>query len=314
MSADHLRLLADETRLRLLHLLAREPLAVVELQEILDLGQSTISSHLAKLKQSGLVHDVAEGAARRYRLRADPPTGLGAAWSAVAGLTEGDPSIGSDRTRLDAWRRQRGQDWVHRVAGSLHREYAPGRTWASLCQGLLALADFGRCIDIGAGDGAMIELLAPSSRSLVCVDPSPAMTEAARARIGQLRAAGVRLGEVRLLTAPGEAVPLGDGAADTVLFLQSLQYIADPAAALAEAARLLAPGGRVLALTLAAHAHDEAERYGHRHRGFAPTELTGWCAAAGLARAEVVALPAESRPPHFQPLVLTAIRPAPTRP
>ena len=95
-----------------------------------------------------------------------------------------------------------------------------------------------------------------------------------------------------------------DGVADSVLFLQSLQYVDNPAKALAEATRILAPGGRLLVLTLLKHPHAEAERYGHRHRGFTTSELTRWC--KGLTRVHVETLPAELRPPRFQTLLLTA--------
>jgi DNA-binding transcriptional ArsR family regulator len=304
---DRLRLLADETRLRVLHLLQAEPLTVAELQELLDLGQSSISGHLAKLKTAGLIHDVPEGSSRRYRLRADPPDGLAATWQAVLALSSVEPQVGLDRERLDALRRSRGAAWVDRVAGSLHREYAPGRTWESLCQGLLFFADFGRCIDIGAGDGAMLELIAPRARSLTCVDPSEAMVAAGTARLESLRAGG-GFGEVRFLTAPGEAVPVENGCADSVLFLQSLQYIAHPDKALREAGRLLAPGGRLLVLTLVAHQFAESDRYGHRHRGFTPRELTTWC--KGLTDVRTDLLPPETRPPHFQTVILTARKPA----
>lgn len=303
-AGDHLRLLADETRLRILHLLVEEPLTVAELQEVLDLGQSSISGHLARLKSAGLIHDVAEGSARRYRLRADLEPALGAAWEAVRKLTADDAGRGEDRERLHRHLAARGTGWVDRVAGSLHREYAPGRTWESVCHGLLAFADFGRCVDVGAGDGALVELIAPRARDLVLVDPSPAMIAAAQERIATLGCAHVRTCE-----AGGERLPLADASADSVLFLQSLQYMGDPAAALREAVRVLAPGGRLLVLTLLAHDHAEAERYGHRHRGFAADELKRWC--RGLADLRAETLPPEPRPPRFRTLVLTAQKPRP---
>lgn len=302
-AGDHLRLLSDDTRLRLLHLLEEEPLTVAELQEVLDLGQSSISGHLARLKHAGLIHDVAEGSARRYRLRADQGADLAKAWAAVRELTRAEPALDADRERLRGLLARRGSDWVDRVAGALHREYAPGRTWESVCHGLLAFARFGRCVDIGAGDGALADLIAPHSASLVLVDPSPAMIQAAEARI-----AALALANTRTCQADGAHVPLPDGSADSVLFLQSLQYIPEPAAALAEAIRLLAPGGRLLVLTLLRHQHQEAERYGHRHRGFAADELKRWC--RGLADLRCEALPPEARPPRFRTLVLTASKPA----
>ena len=297
--SDHLRLLADTTRLRILHLLEAEPLTVAELQEVLELGQSSISGHLAKLKSAALIHDVAEGSARRYRLREDLSDQLKAAWLAVRTLATSDPRHAQDVARARTVLAQRGNDWVDRVAGSLHREYAPGRTWDSLCHGLLEFARFGRCVDVGAGDGSLIELLAPRALSVECIDPSPAMMAAGQART---TAQGFR--NVRWHAANAEALPLADGTADSVLFLQSLQYIAQPARALAEAIRVLAPGGRLLVLTLAKHAHAEAERYGHMHQGFSAAELTRWC--RGLSNVHIETLPAELRPPRFQTLLLTA--------
>ena len=299
---ERLRLFADETRLRLLHLLAEEPLTVAELQEVLDLGQSSVSGHLAKLKQAALIHDVAEGSARRYRWREDLDAGAQATWSAVRQLAAEDPRIAADRDRCQNVLARRGSDWVDRVAGCLHREYAPGRTWESICHGLLAFARFGRCVDIGAGDGALVELIAPRSTSLACIDPSPAMLKAGRERVSALN-----LGNVSWHQATGEALPLADASADSVLFLQSLQYVESPQAALGEAQRILAPGGRLLILTLVSHGHAEAERYGHRHRGFTATELKRWC--RGLTDVQVDALPQETRPPRFQTLLLTAIKP-----
>jgi ArsR family transcriptional regulator len=293
---DYLRLLADETRLRVLHLLEIEPLTVAEFQEVLDLGQSSISGHLAKLKQAGLIHDLAEGSARRYRMREDADQRLRSSWASVREVSRLEPQFISDRERLERHLRTRGSSWIERVAGSLHREYAPGRTWESLCHGLLAFADFGRCLDIGAGDGAMAGLLAPHAAGLTCVDPSPAMVAAGRER--------TRGQQVRWLLAAAERLPLADGCMDAVLFLQSLQYVADPPVALAEAARVLAPGGRLLVVTLARHDFPEAERYGHRHRGFTNDELKRWC--RGLTGTTLYALPAETRLPRFQTVVLGA--------
>lgn len=301
--AGSLRLLADETRLRLLHLLEREPLTVAELTDVLHLGQSSISGHLAKLKQAGLVHDVAEGSAHRYRLRDDSPTEIRAAWAAARQLSAGDPAIAADLTALEQHRAASGRDWVSRVAGLLHREYAPGRTWDSLAHAFAAAGRFGRCCDIGAGDGALAGLLASSSSELTCVDPSAAMIAAGRARCIESG-----LGNVRWLEASGESLPLADACQDTVLLLQSLQYVESPAEVLRECGRILAPGGRLLVLTLAEHDHDEAARYGHRHRGFRDAELRSWV-KPWCAKPRIIRLPPESRAPRFQAIVMTADKP-----
>ena len=298
--AGSLRLLADETRLRLLHLLEHEPLTVAELTAVLDLGQSSISGHLAKLKQAGLVHDVAEGSAHRYRLREDAPESLRLAWAAARQLSQGDPAIGADQHSLERYRAATGQDWVARVAGQLHREYAPGRTWDSLAHAFAAAGRFGRCCDIGAGDGALAGLLASASTSLTCIDPSSAMIAAGRTRCSE---AG--LGNVTWIEAAGERLPLKDASQDTVLLLQSLQYVEAPPDVLRECGRVLAPQGRLLLLTLAEHDHDEAARYGHRHRGFRDADLRAWL-KPWCARPRLVHLPPEARAPRFQSILLTA--------
>jgi ubiquinone/menaquinone biosynthesis C-methylase UbiE/DNA-binding transcriptional ArsR family regulator len=300
--AEHLRLLADETRLRILHLLSAEPLTVAELQQILDLSQSSISGHLAKIKNAGLIIDVAEGSARRYRLREDLSDGLRTAWNSIKDMSADDGQHVDDHARLDELRDNRGGSWVERVAGCLHRSYAPGRTWQSLCHGLISFAEFGRCVDVGAGDGALAELIAARSREVICIDPSPAMVREGVARIQALKLTNVRYHEAK-----GEQLPLKDECCDSVLYLQSLQYVDEPGRALSEAIRVLAPKGRLLVLTLKRHQfHKEAGAFGHRHFGFTVEQLRGWTKA--LAEHHAYDLPAESRLPRFQSLVFTAVK------
>ena len=298
--ADHLRLLADETRLRILHLLESEPMTVAELTEVLDLGQSSISGHLAKLKRAGLVHDLAEGSAHRYRLRDDAPANLRAAWLAAKGLSASDPAIATDRQAQDRLRTTRGSDWVERVAGLLHREYAPGRTWEALAHAFSSSAKLGRCLDIGAGDGSLAGLIAPSASHLTCVDPAPAMIEAGRVRCTELG-----LNNVTWIQATGEDLPLPPASQDTVLLLQSLQYVERPADVLAACGKVLVPGGRLLALTLIEHDHDEAARFGHRHRGFTEADLRRWV-SSWCKHPRIIRLPPESRAPRFQSIILAA--------
>lgn len=298
--AELLRLLADETRLRILHLLECEPMTVAELTEILNLGQSSISGHLAKLKRAGLIHDLAEGSAHRYRLRDDAPADLFAAWRAAKELSAKEPALAADRLTQHRLRTSRGSDWVERVAGLLHREYAPGRTWEALAHTFIGAAQLGRCLDIGAGDGSLAGLIAPSATHLTCVDPAPAMIEAGRARCKELG-----LANVSWLQATGEALPLPNSSQDTVLLLQSLQYVEKPAEVLATCGKVLAPGGRLLVLTLTDHQHDEAARFGHRHRGFSEANLRRWV-SSWCSEPRVVRLPPEARAPRFQSLILVA--------
>lgn len=296
--SDCLRLLADDNRLRILHLLEHEPLTVAELQDILQLSQSSVSSHLGKLKRAGFLYDVAEGSAHRYRLREDIGEPARACWLAVRQLSGSNPAIADDRRRLAELRSATRASWVERVAGHLHREYAPGRTWEALGHAFLAALDLGDCLDVGAGDGAMMELLLGSCRSLTCVDPAAAMVAAGKRRIAEGKLQGAEF-----IQASAEDMQLAPQRFDSVLFLQSLQYIADPQAALARALELLRPKGRLICLTLSSHDYPEAERYGHRHPGFQRQQLLDWVQGRGQARC--LTLAPEAKPPRFTPLLLT---------
>ena len=187
----------------------------------------------------------------------------------------------------------------------LDNSYAPGRTWSAITGSLLHLCSFGDCCDIGAGDGALVDLLAPRCRRLYAVEPAAAMRQAARERLQDDNTNQPRHDNVELIDAGGEKIPLADGCCDTVLFLQSLQFIPKPQQALAEARRLLRPQGRLLIATLQAHEFDAVSRYGHCHRGFSEDQLRNWL-EDGWQNVDVSVLPAEHRPPHFQPLVVSA--------
>lgn len=299
-TGNRLRLLADGTRIRILHLLEQEPLTVAELQELLRLGQSSVSSHLSKMKQAQLIHAVSEGASHRYRLRDDMPEALSACWLAVKDLSREDPEIASDLDTLDQFRQKRGANWVDAVAGSLQHHYTPGRNWHSLCQSLLPFTRLGVCADIGAGDGSLLELLAPASEQLYCIEPAQAMHEAA-----QSRSSALKLEHVSHLHAGAESIPLDKDSCDSALMLQCLQYIEKPEDALNEARRILKPGGRLLVATLLAHRYPEAERYGHRHYGFKKQQLKRWL--QGWQDITVQALSPEDRPPHFQTVIASAV-------
>ena len=163
------------------------------------------------------------------------------------------------------------------------------------------LCSLGDCCDIGAGDGALLELLLPRCTSLTAVEPAAAMRAAAEKRLSRLPSASLSIIDGR-----GESVPLPDAAFDTVLFLQSMQFIQQPAQAIAEAKRLLRPGGRLLIATLNRHDFTDADRYGHLHRGFSEAQLRHWLDDWPDVHCSL--LPAEHRAPHFQPLIATATR------
>jgi ArsR family transcriptional regulator len=312
-SLEVLRALSDPTRARLLCALDGEELTVAELQEILEVPQPRVSTHLARLKDAGMVLDRVDGPHRYYRRASenDPDSAAADAWSAWRAIEKpliADPQIDRDRGRRRAVLAARvgeGQSWVDRVAGSLDRHYSPGRTWESLARALTLLCDLGDVADLGAGDGAIAELLATRAKSVVGVDKSERMIAAGRARLGR---AGLR--HVELLGGDMHATLLPSASFDTVLLQQSLQYAERPADVLTEASRLCRPRGRVLIVTLAAHKHEDVRAaYGHVHLGFRARDLHRWLRAAGLEVEATISAGRERRPPQFEALAVLAHKP-----
>jgi ArsR family transcriptional regulator len=305
-SLSLLRVLADSTRVRLLCALEEEELTVAELQEVLDVPQPRVSTHLRRLKEAGLAHDRVDGPHRYYRLAdGSMPPAARAAWEAVRRPLEGDAQVERDRQRRAQViaARAGGSTWVDRVAGSLDRHYSPGRTWESLARALVLIGELGDVVDLGAGDGAIAELLAPAARSIRGVDISDRMVQAGQKRLK-------RFSHVRLLRGDMHAPPIDDESADFVLLQQSLQYASDPAKVLREAARILRPEGRCLVVTLAAHEHAEVKsEYGHVHLGFRAQQLRGFAKAAGLQVTQLASAGRERRPPQFEALALLCTKP-----
>jgi ubiquinone/menaquinone biosynthesis C-methylase UbiE len=307
-SMDALRALTDPTRVRLLAVLDDEELTVAELQRVLDVPQSRVSTHLARLKEAGLALDRVDGPHRYYRrAQGSMPAAARAAWTTVSEQIAGDPQLERDRARrLQVLASRRGgQSWVDRVAGSLDRHYSPGRTWESLARALVLTTDLGDVADLGAGDGAIAELLAPAARRIVGVDKSARMIEAGRDRLKRSQ-----LTQVELIQGDMHAPPLPSDAFDFVLLQQSLQYAERPADVISEVGRLLRRGGRALIVTLQRHDHGEVrDEYGHVHLGFTPRQLTKWINAAGLDVVHVASAGRERRPPQFEALALLCRKP-----
>ncbi|MGH8213922.1 MAG: ArsR/SmtB family transcription factor [Rhodanobacteraceae bacterium] len=299
-----LRLLSDPTRVRLLALLRREELTVAELSSVLGLAQPRVSTHLAKLKEAGLVRDRRAGVSAYYRINDADADG---AADLLRSLEEGvdDALLESDVQRLPnvLARRARERGWADSVAGDMERHYSPGRTWETLARTLLQLLETGDVLDIASGDGVLAELLAPHAHSIVCVDSSERVVTAARERLKAFRNVEVVEGDMH-------ALELGKRRFDLVLMMHALTYSQHPAKAIAEAARLLKPGGRLLAATLAKHAHRTAvSPFDHRNLGFKREELTGFARKAGLEVMHCAKVSREARPPHFEVLSLLAQKP-----
>ncbi|WNL47748.1 metalloregulator ArsR/SmtB family transcription factor [Dyella sp. BiH032] len=299
-----LRLLADPTRVRLLALLEREELTVAELAAVLRLAQPRVSTHLAKLKEAELVRDRRAGVSAYYRANAE---GDERQHDLIRSLRDSidDALLREDAARLPAVLAQRASEagWADTVAGDMERHYSPGRTWETLARSLLQLLETGDVLDIASGDGITAELLAPHARSIVCVDSSERVAEAAAQRLKPFANVEVRQGDMH-------ALDLGERRFDLVLMLHALTYAEHPAKAVAEASRLLRPGGRLLAVTLGKHDHRAVvEPFDHRNLGFSQDELSGHARRAGLEVISCTRLSRERKAPHFEVISLLARKP-----
>jgi ArsR family transcriptional regulator len=296
-----LRLLADPTRVRLLALLEREELTVAELAAVLHLAQPRVSTHLAKLKEAELVRDRRAGVSAYYRANGDTDEHQ---YALLKSLRESidDALLREDAARLPGVLAQRAREegWADTVAGDMERHYSPGRTWETLARSLLQLLETGDVLDIASGDGITAELLAPHARSIVCVDSSERVVDAASQRLKPFANVEVRLGDMH-------ALELGERRFDLVLMLHALTYAEHPAQAVAEASRLLRNGGRLLAVTLGKHDHRAVvEPFDHRNLGFSASELDGFATSAGLEVLSCNRISRERKAPHFEVISLLA--------
>jgi ArsR family transcriptional regulator len=306
-TTDLLGLLAEPTRVRLLALLAKHELAVADLVSVTGLAQSRVSQHLAKLKEAGLLRDRRAGTSTFYALaNGSMPADARALWTLVEGQVA-DRLLAADVERAEELVRARAEKrpWPESLAGEMDRHYSPGRTWESLALSFAGLLELGDVLDVGCGDGAIAQLLAPHARSVTCVDASPRMVEAARARLGRTPNVTVTQGDACALPA------LGGKRFSHALLLQVLASVEEPARAVAQVAERLAPGGLLALTTLASHdALELASGYGHLHAGFEPRALRTMLERAGLHVVSAEITSREHRPPHFR--VVTAFARKPT--
>lgn len=303
--SNRLKVFADATRVRLLALLEGEELTVAELSAITRLAQPRVSTHLARLKEAGLVRDRRAGVSAYYRFDEDAlDPAQRALWRSISAGSD-DPLLRQDAERVPAVLATRAADrnWADSVAGDMERHYSPGRTWEALARSALPLLAPGDLLDIASGDGVLAELLAPHARRYVCVDASARVVAAASERLR-------RFDNVEVVEGDMHALPLPDASFDLVVLMHALTYATKPAQAVAEAARVLRPGGRLLLSSLARHEHRAVvEAYGHVNLGFAEKELRRFIERAGLAVASSETVTREKRPPHFEVISLIGTRP-----
>jgi ubiquinone/menaquinone biosynthesis C-methylase UbiE/DNA-binding transcriptional ArsR family regulator len=302
-------MLADPTRLRLILLLEQEELSVAELQEILGMGQSRISSHLAQLKRAGVVTDRRSGKNVYYGLSARDM--LEATKAKVSELTRTLarelPETAHDRTALKLTLRKR-QDkaraYFDELAGKFGRSYVPGRSWQALAHTLITLLPAQNVADLGAGEGTLSQLLAKTAKKVIAVDNSPKMVEfgANLAKEHGFANLEYRLGDI-------EDPPIDDGTIDLAVLSQALHHAIHPERAIAGAHRILREGGRLVILDLLSHQFERArELYADHWLGFSEVQLHHWLEEAGFTKIEVTVVSREKESPHFQTVFATGLR------
>jgi ubiquinone/menaquinone biosynthesis C-methylase UbiE/biotin operon repressor len=304
---NFLRTLSDPTRARLMHLLQSEELSVAEIQEILGMGQSRISTHLAQLKQAGLVQDRRAGKNIYYR------------WSTAGPISEPElrnllrlavadmPEASSDRSSLRhvvAKRKNRTREYFNKLAGKFGRSYCPGRSWQALAYCFLATVPPIDVADLGAGEGTLSQILAKRARKVIAVDISERMVEVGTqlAKDHGFTNLEYRLGDL-------EDPPIADDSIDLAVFSQALHHAHSPQKAVAAARRILRTGGRVVILDLLAHGFEQArDLYADLWLGFSEVELVRLLEEAGLHETEVQVVSKETTSPYFQTVLATGVK------
>ena len=306
-SWDHLKILSDSTRLRVLALLLKEELSVAELQEILDMAQSRISSQLALLRQAGFVSDRREGKKAFYSLRATlAPKQLALLKSACDSVAD-LPESAEDRDNLDRTlqkRRRVSEQYFNLIAGKLGKHHCPGRSWEAIGHLALRLVPAITVADLGAGEGLVSQLIAHRAERVWCIDNSPRMVEVGTqlAKKNGLANLTYKLGDI-------ESVPLPDKSVDLAILSQALHHASHPQTAVNEAFRILKPGGQLLVLDLKEHAFEKArELYGDLWLGFKESALHGFLKKAGFQKVEVAAVSREATEPNFETLLASGLK------
>ncbi|HBY61529.1 MAG TPA: transcriptional regulator [Solibacterales bacterium] len=291
------RAVAEPLRARILLLLEKEELSVTELQAILAVGQSTVSTHLAQLKQAGLVEDRRQGKNILYRLRLEEEL-LEPLLGMLAGAA---PAADGEALELTLERRRdKVRAYFDELAGKFGRQYLPGRSWKGLAETFLELLPPMVIADLGAGEGTFSQFLARRAERVIAVDNSEKMVSygADLARRHGVTNLEYRCGDL-------ERLPIEEAAVDLAFFSQSLHHAQHPERAVAEAHRILRPGGRIVVLDLVKHNVEEArELYADVWLGFTEVELRGFLRDAGFEGVRSSVVHREEESPHFETILV----------
>lgn len=284
--------LADTTRLRLLHLLERQELGVADLCDVVQMPQSTVSRHLKVLSDQQWVGSRRDGTNHLYRMILDElPPPARRLWLLAREQTQGWSELRQDELRLERRLSERRDDSQAFFAGAAAewdrlrtelygREFGESAALALLSGGLTVA-------DLGCGTGTLAARLADFVKQVIGVDNSPAMLKAARKRVAGLSNVDLRRGDLA-------ALPIDDATCDAALIVLSLTYVADPPAAIREAARILKPGGKLVIVDLLPHhRNDFRRRMGQQCNGFEVKDVGQMMGGAGLAGGRVTPLAPE---------------------
>jgi ubiquinone/menaquinone biosynthesis C-methylase UbiE len=289
---DDLSALADATRSRMLLVLERHELTVSELCAVLQLPQSTVSRHLKTLADTEWVSSRRDGTSRYYTLALDDRSAsTRRLWSVLREQVSATPGAGQDARRLRgvlSRRQTKSQEFFASAAGQWDkmRQDLFGR--ASFLNAFPALLDESWVVgDLGCGTGQAAAALAPFIARVIAVDRSHDMLQAARRRTRELSNVDLRRGEL-------EELPIKDGELDAATLLLVLHHLPEPAEALAEAARALRPGGRLLVVDMLPHDREEyRQQMGHVWLGFGEDPLRRMLTNAGFEGIRIVPLPVD---------------------
>ncbi len=302
------RLLGDEARLRLLRVLARERLNVTELTGVLGLAQSGVSRHLGLLKDAGFVVEEKDAGFTYYRI-APLDDGHGGLWPMLKAQFEeaaGDPLVRADEARLQEVLRLRKENFDLHAGPDTRdsRQLVPGRSWAAWSRALGLLMPKVAVADLGCGEGYLTMEAARWASRVIAVDRSDAVLKRARALAHRRRVTNVtwKRGEL-------EKLPVRDARVDVALLSQALHHAQNPARAVAEAARITVPGGRVLVLDLRTHQEEWVRaKLGDRRLGFDDSELKAMLVDAGLTEV-TVGVGARKAGDPFTVLIASGLKP-----
>jgi len=310
MSLSRLKLLSllpDQTRLRLIAILESQELSVAECQEVLNIGQSRISSHLAQLRAAGLLRSRRDGQRVFYQLTPDLDASTRQILQVAIQAAREIPAATRDQTSLALVikkRQEKSVQYFNTIAGRLGRNYCPGRSWEAVGHLLIQLISPLVIADLGAGEGLLSQMLAIRAKKVIAVDNSPRMVEVGSglARKNGLDRLEYRLGDL-------ENPPIKAASVDLVILSQALHHAVHPPRALAAAHKILKSGGRICILDLNEHQFEKArELYADLWLGFSEAALHQMLQQAGFREVQISIVAREKEAPGFQTLLATGCK------